>query len=65
MEQIKSTISIEIKNPESNWVALDLNNPSKVLYEAVTPEEVVEDAIKKGYDYTLSFVPKENENYIL
>jgi hypothetical protein len=54
---------IEVKNKDSNWVALDIVN-SSVISEGVTPEEATEKAEKISNNFMLMFVPKKGETYI-
>lgn len=56
-----ATIQIKPKNPNSRWVALDINN--KIISEGNKPETVEAKAKKITDVFFLMFVPKEGVRY--
>lgn len=55
--------NIEVKNKDSQWVALDIIDNS-VICEGITPDEVAQKAEQTGKPFLLMFVPKKGETYI-
>jgi hypothetical protein len=54
---------IQVKNKNSQWVALDIID-NTVISEGVTTEEVTKKAQVSGKMFMLMFVPKKGETYI-
>ncbi len=54
---------IQVKNKNSQWVALDIID-NTVISEGVTTEEVTKKAQFSGKMFMLMFVPKKGETYI-
>ncbi len=57
------TITVNPKKKDSNWVAVNENG--KMVAEGKTPAEVTEEAKKVCDNFSLIFVPKEGNTYIL
>jgi hypothetical protein len=62
---MNNTIKINPKNPNTRYVALDINNRSIIIAEGKTIKSVIKKATKTGKEYILSFVPKPGIKYIL
>jgi predicted RNase H-like HicB family nuclease len=56
-------ITVKPKNPDSNWVAVDENGT--MISEGKTPAEALDAAKKVCDNFSLIFVPKEWNTYIL
>lgn len=60
---MEATIQIKPKNPNTTWVALDINN--KIVCEGIDPEFVRSEAKKKRDVFFLMYIPKKNTTYFL
>jgi Family of unknown function (DUF5678) len=56
-------ITIKAKDPKSNWAAVDENG--KVIAEGETPQDVISKLNKVSDNFSLVFIPKEGNTYIL
>jgi len=62
-----TAIKIEVKSDDSQFVALDICDPTNVLAEGKTYEETVENAEalgKKPGEYSLVWIGERGKNYI-
>lgn len=56
-------ITIKAKDPKSNWAAIEENG--KMIAEGETPQDVISKANKISDKFSLVFIPKEGNTYIL
>lgn len=59
---MEATIQIKPRNPNSRWVALDINN--KIISEGLKPEDVQTAAKKTHSVFFLMYVPKKNTIFV-
>lgn len=59
-----SSIKLNVKNSNSRFAAIDLNNWKSVIAEGTTVKSVEEKAGKSGKKYFTMFVPKKGKTYI-
>ena len=64
MDTLKTPV-IKTKKPDSRWVALDISSIDKIIAEGKEPGDVIIEAKKTGKEFTLMFVPKLGDTYIL
>jgi hypothetical protein len=58
-------ISITPQKATSRYVALDLFNSSKIIAEGTTMASTIKKAKALGQEFSIMFVPKPNQTYIL
>lgn len=59
-----SSIKLSVKNPNSKFAAIDLDNWKSVIAEGTTVKSVEEKASKSGKKYFTMFIPKRGKTYI-